>query len=171
MAEALKTLPYRTRESRMEFHTSSGSRMMDDYEMQIDEDTGMKVLVKIGEHDIYPEIQSHLEETLVENIVMRATMGDPTALEAVKGSYVDCTNMPISLMDAQNKILKVEREFNTLPLEERKKFNFSVEKYISEYGTNEWAEKLGFTKKGVEPNEQRNGDALQPSADNGSQEK
>ena len=171
MAETLKTLPYRTRESRMEFHTSSGSRMMDDYEMQIDKDTGMKVLVKVGEHDIYPEIQAHLEETLVENIVMRATMGDQTALEAVKGSYVDCTNMPISLMDAQNKILKIEREFNSLPLETREKFNYSSEKYISEYGTNEWADKIGLIKKGVEPNEQGNGNALQPSADNGSEEK
>lgn len=152
-------------------YTNPGSRMMPDYEMQINPDTGMKELKQIGEHDIYPEIQSYLEDTLVENIVRRATLGDPTALNAIEGNFVDCTNMPVSLMDAQNKILKIEREFNQLPLEIREKYNYSVEKYISEYGSESWAENLGLIKKEEKTIEQGNGNALQPSAENGNEEK
>lgn len=164
-------IPYRTKGSIMIVHTNPGSRMMDDYEFQINEETGKKELVKTGEHDIYPEIQSYLEDTLIENIVTRVTMGDAQALEARKTQYIDMTDMPVSLMDAQNKILKIEREFNNLPLEERKKFDMSVEQYISQYGTNEWAEKIGLLKKGVDQNEQRNGNALQPGSETGSEEK
>lgn len=152
-------------------HTNPGSRMMDDYEFQIDQETGKKELVKTGEHDIYPEIQSYLEETLIENIITRVTMGDLEALEARKTQYIDMTDMPVSLMDAQNKILKIEREFNKLPLEDRKKFDMSIEQYISQYGTNEWAEKIGLLKKGAEQNEQGNRDALQSNTAAGSEEK
>ena len=138
--------------------------------MQIDPDTGKKILVKTGEHDIYPQIQSHLEETLIENIITRVTMGDPYALEAKQTQYIDMTDMPVSLMDAQNKILKIEREFNSLPLEQRKKFDMSIEQYISQYGTNDWANKMGLIKKGV-ADDQGNGNALQSSTNTGSEEK
>lgn len=151
-------------------YTNPGSRMMDDYEMQIDPDTGKKELVKVGEHDIYPEIQSYLEETLIENIITRVTMGDEQALEARQTMFIDMSDMPVSLMDAQNKMLKIEREFNALPLEDRKKFDMSIEQYISQYGTNVWAEKMGLIKKG-EVDEQRDGNALQPGAASGSEEK
>ena len=163
-------IPYRTRGSVMIVYTNPGSRMMDDYEMQINKDTGKKELVKVGEHDIYPEIQSYLEETLVENIVTRVQMGDIAALEARKTQYVDMTDMPVSLMDAQNKILKIEKEFNNLPLDQRKKFDMSLEAYISSYGSEDWAKKIGLIKKG-EINEQGNGNALQPSSENGNEEK
>lgn len=164
-------IPYRTKGSIMIVHTNPGSRMMDDYEFQIDQETGKKELIKTGEHDIYPEIQSYLEETLIENIITRVTMGDLEALEARKTQYIDMANMPVSLMDAQNKILKIEREFNSLPLDQRKQFDMSVEQYISQYGTNEWAEKIGLLKKGAEQNEQGNGNALQSNTTAGSEEK
>ena len=163
-------IPFRTRGSIKTVYTNAGSRMMDDYEFQINKDTGLKELVKVGEHDIYPEIQSYLEETKIENIVMRVTMGDQAALEARQMQYIDMTDMPISLMDAQNKILKIEREFNNLPLEQRKQFDMSLEKYISSYGSEEWAKSLGFIKKG-EVNEQGNGNALQSNSNTGSEEK
>lgn len=164
-------IPYRTKGSIMIVYTNPGSRMMDDYEFQIDSKTGKKELIKTGEHDIYPEIQSYLDETLIENIITRVSMGDLEALEARRTQYIDMSNMPVSLMDAQNKILKIEKEFNSLPIEERKKFDMSVEQYISQYGSVEWADKLGFKKKGVEQNEQGNGNALQSSTEAGSEEK
>lgn len=164
-------IPYRTKGDIMIVYTNPGSRMEDEYEFQIDTETGKKELVKTGEHDIYPEIQSYLDETLIENIITRVTMGDLEALEARKTQYIDMTDMPVSLMDAQNKILKIEREFDSLPLDQRKKFDMSVEQYISQYGSEEWAEKVGLLKKGAEINEQGNGNALQSSTEARSEEK
>lgn len=140
------SIPFRTRGKILQTHTPVGSKFHNDYEIQISEN-GHKVLVKIGEHNEYEKIQEHLEETLIENILQRAELGDPLALEARKGSYLDTTQMPKTLAEAQNKILAIKQEFEQLPVNIRKEFDFSPEKYIQEYGSNGWAKAMGFIKE------------------------
>lgn len=123
-----------------------GSKFRDTYEYAIDE-KGHKTLVKTGEENIYSKIQEGLESTKIENILQRAMMGDPEALNRKKGDYLDCTEMPKTLAEAQNTIIKLRNEFNSLPVETRRQFDMSPEKYIQQYGSEAWATALGFVKE------------------------
>lgn len=122
-----------------------GSKFMDTYEYSIDE-KGHKSLVKTGEKDIYTPIQESLEGTLIENVLQRAMLGDPLALEQTHGQYIDTTEMPSNLAEAQNKIIQLKNQFNSLPVEVRKEFDFSPERFIHEFGSNDWALKMGYIK-------------------------
>lgn len=124
-----------------------GSKFMDTYEYSIDE-KGHKSLVKTGEKDIYTPIQESLEGTLIENVLQRAMLGDPLALDQVHGQYIDTTEMPANLAEAQNKIISLKNQFNSLPIELRKEFDFSPEKFIHEFGTDDWALKMGYVSQG-----------------------
>lgn len=123
-----------------------GTSTEPEYMETIDEN-GHRTLEQVGETDTYALIQASLEETKIENIIKRATLGDPTALTQTMGAYMDTTDMPTSLAEMQNAIIAIENEFNKLPLETRLKFNQSAEKYISMYGSEEWANIMGYEKK------------------------
>lgn len=136
------TSAYSERESKFE---PVGSKFMDTYEYSIDE-KGHKSLVKTGEKDIYTPIQESLESTLIENVLQRAALGDPLALEKVHGQYIDTSEMPANLAEAQNKIISLKNQFNSLPVDVRRQFDFSPEQFIHEFGTNDWAYKMGYIK-------------------------
>ena len=99
---------------------------------------GVKTLTPTGFHNVYEEIQLDLESTKIENILHACMMGDFSALKAREGTYVDSTNMPKTLMEAQNLVLRLKQEFEQLPLEVRKEFNNSPEKYVDLMGTDEF---------------------------------
>ena len=120
--------------------------------METIDENGHRTLEKNGETDTYAMIQASLEETKIENIIRKATLGDPTALTQTMGAYIDTTDMPTSLAEMQNTIITIENEFNRLPLATRLKFNQSAEKYISMYGSEEWAKIMGYEK--IQQNEQ-----------------
>ena len=48
--------------------------------------------------------------------------------------------------NSQNMVIKCRNQFEDLPLEIRKKFDNDADLYVSMYGTNEWAEALGYNK-------------------------
>ena len=55
--------------------------------------------------------------------------------------------MPTSLAEAQNKILAIKNEFYKLPIDVRRNFGMSPEAYVQQYGTNQWATKMGFVEE------------------------
>lgn len=146
----MAAIPFKTRNNRnARSFTPSGSKMANTYEIQIDAN-GHKTLVKTGEENVYVLIQSELEETKIENIIAKVTMGDTTALEQRQGQFIDTTDMPKTLAEAQNMIIKITNQFEGLSTEEKAKFDYSPEKFISEYGTQEWAEKMNLIEKVTE---------------------
>lgn len=84
---------------------------------------------------------------MIENILKRCLEGDLTALETMHGQYTDITNAPQSLAEAQQVILRLKNEFDELPKEIKKEFEYNVEVYIAQFGTEEWAEKTGVADK------------------------
>ena len=120
---------------------SSGSDYEDEFIEEIGED-GKIQLVKIGEHNVYADHQVDLESTKIENILHAVAMGDLSALQKREAMYVDVTNMPKTLMEAQNIVIKAKQEFYNMPLEVRKEFDNSPEKYVSEMGTQEFLDKM-----------------------------
>lgn len=130
--------------------TPTGDREATTYQTRIDEN-GHKITEAVGKTNIYDKIQSSLEETKIENIIKRFTEGDMTAFRTGEPIYADITGAPKSLMEAQNMIIKITDEFNSLPVEVRAKFDHSPEKYVAMYGGEEWAAAVGYEVKKAEP--------------------
>ena len=140
----MEKCPYRHRASlRERVFSNPGSRMKNDYQIEIDK-KGHKTLHKVGEHNAWDEIQSYKEECSIENILARAAAGDPNALNQRKAYYADVTDSPKTLAEAQNNILKLNQRFDKLPAEIRSKFYNSKEKFVMEYGSEKWLDKMGF---------------------------
>lgn len=112
---------------------------------------GTRILIKDVEKHTFDEIQEHKEECLIENILKRSMEGDLAALEVMKGQYADITNAPNSLAEAQQAMITLKDSFEHLPKDVRKEFDYSYEKYIAEFGSDEWAEKTGV-KAALEKN-------------------
>lgn len=122
-----------------------GNELEPTFEM-IPNDKGVKELVKTGETNIREKIQQFKDDCDIKQLLARATV-DPTVLNQREGFYADVTEMPKTLGEAQNMIIKIRNSFDSLPPEERAKFNYSAEQYIAEYGSKEWAEKVGVPQE------------------------
>lgn len=127
------------------FQCSHGERIEMRHRAVLKKD-GTRILVADIKKPTWDIIQSHKEECLIENILKRCLEGDMAALEAVKGTYTDITNAPSSLAEAQQIVIRMKQEWDKLPKDVRKEFDYNVEKYIAEFGTEEWAEKTGIKK-------------------------
>lgn len=121
--------------------TEPGSGIQKTYRMAIDLN-GHKYLEEDGEVNLYQKIQESLEETKIENIVRRAVGGDSQALNVMHGVYADVTNAPRTFAEMQQAVITATEEFRKLPVDVREKFGHSVEKYVAEYGTEEWLKKV-----------------------------
>lgn len=97
--------------------------------------------------EIYEIIQSHAEECNINNIINRAINGDPFALNKKVGNYMDVTEMPKTLAEAQQIVINLKEGFNNLPADIRAKFENNAEIYVASYGTDSWAEKVGWKEK------------------------
>ena len=124
----------------------AGTLTEPEYTEYVDEH-GHLSLKQTGEKPVYEMIQAALEETKIENIIRRATLGDPLALNQTIGEYLDTTDMPTTLAEMQDAIIRVKSEFEKLPLEIKLKFDQSPEQYVQMYGTEKWLDIMGFTEK------------------------
>lgn len=149
---------------RKRYFSNPGSREANDYIVDIN-DKGHKTLKFTGTHDIYQDIQSYAEECKIENIIARAAAGDMSALNQRQGMYADITNTPKNLAEAQNMILKLSSEFDRLPSDIKKQFDNSKEKYVQEFGTENWAEIMGFKAPETKPEKTENVDFIPGSTE------
>ena len=83
----------------------------------------------------------------IDNIINRALNGDPFALNKKIGNYMDVTEMPKTLAEAQQIVINLKERFNNLPAEVRAKFENNAEIYVASYGTDDWVEKVGLKEK------------------------
>lgn len=136
--------------------TTPGEKVRRTYLWQMNA-KGEKVLVIDQEIDQQAEIDSYLEETKIENILRRASI-DPTIAERLKletgGGIQDFTEAPQTLAELQNIMLRAEQIWKDVPKETKLKFDNDIDKFISSYGTVEWAKNLGILKEEpkTEPN-------------------
>ena len=122
-------------------NTISGSIYLNTYQECLD-DQGRLTLERIGQTNIYEQIQAEHDGTKIENILHAVAMGDLEALQQREATYCDATTMPHSLREAQDLVIRLKDEFYDLPLEVRKEFGNSPEQYVSEMGTKEYLQKM-----------------------------
>lgn len=120
----------------------TGTQYDNEYGYTIKENL-IKGLEKTGEINRYEMIQRATDECKIETILAKAAV-DPTILQQRKGMFLDTTSAPKSLAEFENLRIKVIQEFGKLDVETRKKFDNSPEKFVAEYGTEEWAKKVGI---------------------------
>lgn len=125
---------FRTRNDKPTSVTPAGKKTQKTYSVKINE-RGAKEVYASGETDVYQRIQSHAEETKVSNIIASATRGDMSGFASVMPQYIDCTEMPTTYAEMLTMTMKAQEEFNKLPLEIRKEYNFSAEEYLADAGS------------------------------------
>jgi hypothetical protein len=108
-----------------------------DYQLSLAPD-GKEILIAVGEHDIYPEIQSHAKSVDINEIILRHQRGDIDVLAQRAGMYGDFTNMPTSYAELYQNVLDAQAYFDSLPLEVRQKFDHSFSKFFTSIGTSEF---------------------------------
>lgn len=141
---------------------SSGSDMIADYHSSIDEN-GQTVLVKT-EKNLTEELQAMSVQCDIDNIIARASVGDDSALNQIKDlQFGDTVGVPKNMIEAHAQIKRARLEFDSLPLEVRKLFNFNVEEFINEYGSDEFKTKLAS----LNPNVSEPDQALDSNNDTG----
>ena len=120
--------------------TNPGTPFINTYQEVIDKKSGKLKLEKIGEHNVYEEIQLDAESCKIENILHAVAMGDLNALHQREATYCDATTMPKTLREAQDLVIRLKDEFYNMPLDVRKEFQNSPEMYVSLMGTEKFKE-------------------------------
>ncbi|QCS36210.1 minor capsid protein [Capybara microvirus Cap1_SP_162] len=129
--------------------TPGGSKIVMEHREEIGLD-GKRKLIHDRAVNIYDLIQSSRESCEIENILRRAAEGDYNILNIVNGQYLDVTDAPSSLAEAQKFVIRAKTEFDELPKEIRAKFENNAEIYIAQYGTESWLEATGVNAKRAE---------------------
>lgn len=128
---------FRTQFDRKSVPYPETTSIVTDYQLSLAPD-GKEVLVAVGEHDIYPEIQSHAKSVDINEIVLRHQRGDIDVLAQRAGLYGDFTNMPTSYAELYQNVLDAQAYFDSLPLDIRQKFDHSFSKFFTSIGTPEF---------------------------------
>lgn len=110
--------------------TPAGTKIVPTYEMEIK--NGKKRLVKTGTTNIFEKIQQYKEECDINTIIKRCMMGDTSVLNRGHAKYGDFTNQPKNINEYYMMNQKAEKAFYELPVELRKEFDHSYEKYLDE---------------------------------------
>lgn len=98
-----------------------------------------------SKEDFYSYIQSFAESVDINNTISKFINGDINALNQRKGEYIDCSEFPTNYAEVLNVINNATNIFNSLPLEERAKFNFNLNEFIVSIGSEKYNHALGIS--------------------------
>lgn len=98
-----------------------GDRVVGIYKA-VTESDGNRRLKKVGQRDIYEEIQSFAHECDISRIVTRYESGDENALNQRQGAYIDATIFPDNIHEAYEVIRATEGLYNSLSADLRQDF-------------------------------------------------
>lgn len=125
---------------------ANGKPIKNEYKITVDE-YGHKSVSKKSETNLYAKIQEALPNVLIDNIIKRHTLGDPTALNKYAVQFMDVTGMPATLAEAQQSIINMESIFSSLPLNIRAQYNHNPKEFIADFGSSKFNEIFGIGKE------------------------
>lgn len=130
---SMSKLSFRTQYDRVRTVTESGDPVHILYSPEYDKEGHME-LVETGRENIYDYIQSHKDSTDINLILQRFAKGDSSALSRRQGMFGDFTQLPKNYADMLNQLNRAEGYFNSLPVEERARFNHSFPEFVAALG-------------------------------------
>lgn len=117
-------------------------------EIEFFDENGEPYLETVEKINMWEKTQSHKEECSIENILKAASLGDLSAFHQREATYADVTGLPKTLGEYQNVVIKMKDEFNHMPDEVKKIFDYSPEKYVNMMGTKEFNDVMApYNKK------------------------
>lgn len=129
---------------RQRFYTSSGSPVKDKFIMEVTS-KGYPSLRKVGEHNLYDEIQSYREgcdlAAILRSFGNECPRYDPLSLEAAEAFVNDFSNLS-SLGDLVNDAEAIKQFFRELPLEVRNSYDDSVHRFARDFNSTEFIDNL-----------------------------
>lgn len=125
------------------FVSDPGSPIRTTYSARINENNVIEV-VPSGKEDFQAYIESFRDQTDMAYILKQLSLGDASVLNQTPAQYGDFTQMPHSMLEAMQMQLDAERQFNTLPLDVKSKFNNNYREWCSSAGTDAWFEKMNI---------------------------
>ena len=114
------------------FLTGVGSREKITYEARYNSN-GQLELNEKGKEDWYGYIQSHKDSVDIHVLLERFQRGDVDVLNRVQGFYGDITAYPNTFADALNVVRSSQEFFNSLPVEERAKYNHNFSEFLASF--------------------------------------
>lgn len=107
--------------------------IMPEYGLRINPETGKREVYKKGSTNVYEQKQAALPDTLIYNLIDRIERtGDMSLLGENLGGFIDVTNMPRNLMEAENVRLQAQQLYNSLPLEERNRYGNDFSAFLQD---------------------------------------
>lgn len=103
---------------------------------------GTLKLVKIGTENTDEIIASYYESTTLECILSKFANGDMSALNRYQPLYMDVTQMPKTLAEAQQKVINAEYAFNALPADVKEQFGNNFNVWLAQAGSDDWTAKM-----------------------------
>lgn len=148
MAEKETKKPFRTiLDPPKKTVTPAGKKIIEELAMRINEKGEEEFYVK-GKTNIWEKTQAFLEETKIENILRAVTeTGDMNYLNRIQGTYADISEYPGNIFEAQKKIKAAEETFHTLPLEIRAKYENNFNKFLADFGTENWIKNMNIKEE------------------------
>lgn len=123
--------------SRERIFSNPGQRVIDVFSSKMLDDGSIEVTVT-GKKDLYDEIQSHRLSVDMKTLLMRYESGDVTALEKMTGQYMDISEMPNNLIHVLKTVDNAKNQFEQLPIEAREAYDFDVNKFVADIGSEKW---------------------------------
>lgn len=115
--------------------SSPGEKLAPSYKLTAENDLELD-----GYVDIVAEIQSHADSCDINTIMLRYEMGDVQVLNKRNTQFVDVTEIPTNMAEMFKLAKEAEHSFDSLPLEVRKEYNFSITEYLNDFGSDRWYE-------------------------------
>lgn len=129
---------------RQRFYSSSGSPVKDKFIMEVTS-KGYPSLRKVGEHNVYDEIQSYREgcdlAAILQSFGNECPRYDPLSLEAAEAFVNDFSDLS-SLGDLVNDAESIKQFFRELPLEVRNHYDDSVHRFARDFNSTEFIDNL-----------------------------
>lgn len=131
----------------VEIFTASGDMLEDVIAMKLNE-KGEEEFYISGKTNVYEKIQADAENANIENILTKIlSTGDTSLLQQRKGEFLDLTEVPTNIFEAQQKIQEAEKTFLELPMEIRQEYNNNFNEYLKDVGSEKWLTLVGLKEK------------------------
>lgn len=126
-------MAFRTKYQSVRMRTPVGDPIHTEYAGRYDEN-GILVLDKVGETNIYNEIQSHADSVDINTIIRRYESGEVDVLSRAQGLFMDVTTAPKTYAEMLNLLRRAEEVFDGLPADIRAQYDNSFEQFFAQDG-------------------------------------
>lgn len=104
---------------------------------------GAEEIECVGDIPLDQLIQADADSCRIASIVKRFTAGDAAALNQRASTYLDLTEAPHNLMEAQAQLQKAQDYFKSLSVDIQKEYNFDFQKFLAASSDGSFVSKFG----------------------------